>query len=391
MQIDSTGFIKATLTNYLEYFTADMQATGVFGEDYTIKKEGVIDNILATVSNAFISLEDKFAFALKQINPYTAEGVYQDNLYALIGLKRKIGTYTIVSRTISGTANTVIGVNELVFKTAQDDQFYLNTSVTLDTNGKAVGSFTAYESGSIPCDINSNLVIVEKPESGVDTVYYESGGGNVTDVGMDFESDSEFRTRWLNTQSVPASSNTVSGLRTALLELVENNPKNLKIRQNRNNLVYSDMPLATLNVILKSAYSDNDIARTIFNHVTDGVGLYGSTTVTLKDSEDTDVDIKFTRASELQILFNVEVVLNSGYSLDTDKIKSAIIDNFSYGMGEKVIANDFYQYINALESVDYVDTLEIKISGGSYTDKIIPDYNEYATVIASNITVSEVE
>ena len=57
MQINSTGFVKATLDNYLEYMTAEVQADGTFGSDFSIKKEGVIDAILTTVAKAMVSLE----------------------------------------------------------------------------------------------------------------------------------------------------------------------------------------------------------------------------------------------------------------------------------------------------------------------------------------------
>ena len=131
MQIDNTGFIKATLDDYLQYMTSVIQAEGTFGSDFTIKKEGVVDNVLATTSNAMVSLEDKIAFALKQFNPYTAEGQWQDQLYALVGLTRNFATYTIVTRTIEGTVGLEIGVNELVLQTSQGDQFYLNTTITI--------------------------------------------------------------------------------------------------------------------------------------------------------------------------------------------------------------------------------------------------------------------
>ena len=214
MQIDGTGFIKATLYNYLEYMTADIQAVGTFGSNFTIKKEGVIDAILSSVSKTCLSIEDKMAFALKQINPYTAEGEWQDRLYALVGLVRKNATYTVVTRTISADANSTIGINELVFKTSQGDQFYLNTSVITDSDGKAIGSFTAYESGAIECE--GNLTITSSPISAnVIGVYYDSG--NTTIIGNDYESDSQFRERWLATNSVMATSRTEGGLRTALL------------------------------------------------------------------------------------------------------------------------------------------------------------------------------
>ena len=389
MQIDSTGFIKATLDNYLEYMTSVIQSEGTFGSDFTIKKEGVVDNILATVSNAFISLEDKIAFALKQINPYTAEGIYQDELYALIGLTRNYATNTVVTRTIEGTVGLNIGVNELVFETSQGDQFYLNTAVTIGATGKVVGSFTAYEVGSVACDEESFLKVVETP-IGVLGVYFEQG--NETTIGDDYEDDTEFRQRWLETKSIKGG-NTEGGMYSALLPLCNNSNKNISIRQNRSTQKYLDFPLHTMQIIVKSSESNETIANTIFNSLTDGVGLYGNIDVTVKDLSDEDVTISFSRAIPVNVYFNVEVVLKDNYILAQVKnnIKKAIVDNFNYAMGERIIANDFYEYMNKVEGVDYVTTLEISTgeSNVPYAPTIVMDYDEYGTVSSEDITITD--
>jgi hypothetical protein len=387
MQINSTGFIKATLDNYLEYMTSVIQTEGTFGSDFTIKKEGVIDAILSTVSNACISLEDKFAFALKQLNPYTAEGQYQDKLYALIGLTRNYATNTVVTRTIEGTVGTEIGVNELVFETSQGDQFYLNTAVTIGETGKVVGSFTAYEAGSIACDEQNNLNIVEAP-IGILGVYYSEGDETV--IGDDFEDDTEFRARWIETNSVKGG-NTEGGMYAALLPLANNSTKNLVIRQNRNTQTFLEFPKHTMHITIKSAESNETIANTIFDNLMDGVGLYGDISVTVKDISGTDEIIQFSREVSTPVYFNVEIVLKQGYILPQvrDSIKKAIIDNFNYAMGEKVIANDFYQYINAIEGIDYVTTLEVSLDGEDYYQTVDMEYNEFPTVIADNISIAE--
>ena len=388
MQIDGTGFTKATLIEYLDALTADIRAEGTFGSDFTIKKEGVIDNIFATICNAFIALEDKVAYALKNKNPYVAEGQWQDDLYSLVGLKRDYATHTVVTRTIEGTANLTIQPNELVFKTSQNDEFYLNTTITLDNTGKGVGSFTAYESGAVECPTDSNLTIVSAP-TGVLSVYYISG--NLTSIGDDYEDDTEYRMKWLATNSISPNAKTSGGMRSALLPLCNNNPNNIDIRQNRNSVVYSDFDKHTMEIVIKSSESDNTIAQTILNNLTDGVGLYGTTTVTIKDDENQDVDIKFTKPTSVAIYFNIEVVLKDNYSLAnvSNEIKKAIVNNFNYNMGERVVANDFYQYINVVEGVDYVSTLEVGLSSSSYSPTITIDYDEYSTVETSDITVTE--
>ena len=391
MEINSTGIIKSDLTDYLGFWTTKLRE--IFGNDFVIRKEGVVDNIATAGSLTCLALEDVIMYLATQLNPYTAEGEWQDTLYSIIGLQRRYATFTVTTRTINGTPSTVCEAKSIRFKnTATDDIFELNTTITIGENGKAVGSFTAIELGGIELSDDAILEIIDAPD-GITAVYFESG--NITQVGDDYEDDAEFRARWLATKSVMPTSRTENGLRSALLPLVKNE-KDIKIRHNRTNSTVDGLSAHCMNIIIKSAYSDNDIAKTILASITDGVGLEGTgisgvqdITVTLQDSEGTDTDITFTRPQAVDIYFKVVATLNSGYTLDTNKIKSAIINNFNYVLGEKVVANDFYTYLNALESIDYIDTLQISLDGTTWVNVLSLQYYQYGEVLAENITVSE--
>lgn len=390
MIINSTGIFKSELTDYLGFWTTKLRE--IYNSDFVIRKEGLVDNLATAGSLTCMALEDVMLYLAKQMNPYTAEGEFQDALYALVGLTRRYASFTTVTRTIEGTVGTVCDVGSIRFKnTATDDIFELNTAVTIGSDGKAVGSFTAIELGSIELDSVALLSIIDAPE-GINGVYYSEG--NVTNVGDDYEDDSEFRLRWIATNSVNATSKTEGGIRRALLDLVDS-VDDLKIRQNRGVAIYEDMPLHSMNIILKSAYSDEAIAQKILDHLTDGLWLVGidnedlDKVVTLQDSEGTDVDITFTRAEGKRIKFNIAVKVKSGYTLEIDKIKSAIIDNFKYVLGEKIVANDFYQYLNVLDSVDYVDTLEVT-ANTLFGNVAVLDFYQYGTINSEDITVTTV-
>ena len=387
MIVDSSGVTKSTLTEYLEFWTSKLRE--VFGNSYVIKKEGVVDNLATASSLTNLALEDVILYLIKNMNPYTAEGEFQDALYSLVNLVRTFSSFTTVTRTIEGNPNTVCNAGSIKFKNkATDDIFELNSSVTLDENGKGIGSFTAIELGAIELPQEALLEIIDAP-TGIVGVYYSQG--NSTIVGEDYEDNSEFRQRWISTNSIQRVNNTGEGLKIALLPIVGNNIKNIKIRQNRGREIYEDLPLHTMNIIVKSAESDETIANAIFENLTDGVGLAGTTTKIVKDSENQDVEIKFTKAEPLAIYFNIEVVLKNGTTISqiSDSIKKAITDNFNYEVGERIIANDFYQYINNLEGIDYVTVLEISTDGETYTQTIPLEYYQYGEVSISDITVDE--
>lgn len=386
MIINSTGITKSDLTDYLAFWTTKMRE--MYGNDFVIRKEGLVDNIATAGSLTCMALEDVMLYLAKQMNPYTVEGEFQDALYALVGLTRNYASFTTVTRTIEGTVGTVCDVGSVRFKnSATDDIFELNTAVTIGSDGKAVGSFTAIELGAIELEPEALLNIVDAPE-GVVGVYYSEG--NVTTVGDDYEDDSEFRLRWLATNSVKGG-NTQGGMYAALLPLCDNSTRNLVITQNRTNLTVDSIPAHSMQIVIKSAESDTTIANTIFDNLMDGVGLYGDIDVVVKDISGTDETISFSRAVGVPIYFNVEVVLKEGYILAQvrDSIKQAIVDNFDYAMGERIIANDFYQYINEIVGVDYVTTLEVSDDDITYSSTLPLEFNEFGTVEVDDITVAE--
>lgn len=385
MIINSSGISKSELTDYLGFWTTKLRE--IYGNEFVIKKEGVVDNIATAGSLTCMALEDVMLYLAKQMNPYTAEGEFQDALYALVGLTRNYANFTVVTRTIEGTVGTVCDVGSVRFKNSTtDDIFELNTAVTIGSDGKAVGSFTAIELGAIELESEALLNIVDAPE-GIVGVYYSEG--NVTNVGDDYEDDSEFRLRWIATNSVKGG-NTEGGMYSALLPLCDNNKNNIVIRQNRATQVYTDFGLHTMNIVVKSAESDTTIANTIFDNLMDGVGLYGDIDVTVKDISDEDVVISFDRADDVSVYFKVEVVLKDDFILAqvNNSIKKAIVDNFDYAMGVKVVANDFYEYVNKIDGIDYA-IIKVSLDGLTWQDLLSMDYNEYATVEAADITVVE--
>ena len=145
-----------------------------------------------------------------------------------------------------------------------------------------------------------------------------------------------------------------------------------------------------MNIVVKSAESDTTIANTIFTNLMDGVGLYGDIDVTVKDISDEDVVISFDRAEDVPVYFKVEVVLKDDFILAqvNNSVKEAIVDNFDYAMGVKVVANDFYEYINKVDGIDYA-IIKVSLDGLTWQDLLSMDYNEYATVETTDITVVE--
>lgn len=371
MKINEKGFVLSTLDENLAFWTNKLRT--VFGNDFNIKKEGVVDNVATASSLSVMDVENQIAFLIKQMNPLTAEGEWQDKLYYLIGLTRRQATYTIVSRTCEGTPNTVIPAGSLMIENASTkDQFKNNDPINIGEDGKGLGSFTAEESGAIDLPEDAAINIVT-PLANLSGVYYEEG--NVINIGKDYETDQEFRERWLLTSST-AGANTEDGLRKALLELV-NTKSDLKIFENRTNQTVDGLEPHTQRIVINSAYDDETIAQTIFDKLVDGnmAGLQGSISITVSDSEGQTETIKFDRAAVQDIYLKVRVSIRSGVSLATAQtnIKENImkyISNHSFDMGSKIFANMFASSVYEVDGVTGISELKISGNGSSWVDVI---------------------
>lgn len=371
MKINEKGFVLSTLDENLTTWTTALRT--VFGNDFNIKKEGVVDNVATASSLSKMDIENQIAFLIKQLNPYTSEGEWQDRLYSLIGLIRRQATYTVVSRTCSGTPNTVIAAGALTIENSSTkDQFRNNDPINFDSTGKAFGSFTAEESGAIDLPTDASIRIIT-PLANLAGVYYEQG--NTIRIGQEYETDEEFRKRWMLNSST-AAANTDDGLEKALLELV-NTDSDLQIFDNRTGETVDGIPAHSLRIVINTAYDDETVAQTIFKHLVDGnmFGLQGAISVKVTDSEGESETIKFDRAEVQDIYIQIRVAVQNGISMAT--IQTEIKDNIiayitehGFDMGSIIYANMFAASVYEVNGVAGISQLKISKNNLNWVDQI---------------------
>lgn len=392
MKLTDKGFTLSTLSEYLTAWQNRLKEK--YGDDFVIKKEGVIDNIAVSSSVCDMDIEEQIAFLITQLNPRTATGIWQDKLYSYIGLIRQQATHTVVSRTCEGTANTTITAGTLIIENAATkDQFRLNADLEFNSNGIGVGSFTAEEAGAIELE-NDAVMNIVTPLSNLTAVYYSSG--NAILVGTDYETDEEFRLRWQLTSS-SASANTEDGLYKALYDLVETK-SDVKIFENRTGSAVGGIPAHSQRIVINSPYDDETIAQVIFDNLVDGnmIGLQGSITVNITDSEGSTEAIKFDRATTQNVYLKVTVGIKENVSLAsvTAEIKESIM-NFTtqnkFEMGAKVYANMFINSVYSVSNVTEVTEIKISENGTTWTDYVQLSSDEVALFDSARITVNEAE
>ena len=79
----------------------------------------------------------------------------------------------------------------------------------------------------------------------------------------------------------------------------------------------------------------------------------------------------------------------NGYTKAQLNIPQVIVDNFDLSLGEKVIANNYIEYINDIDGVDYIEDIKVSENGTTWVAVDVLEYNEIASVDKNNITVVE--
>lgn len=385
MEINSKGITPSTLKEYLTKWTQKLKEA--YGQDFFIKPEGKIDNLAAGSSGVAMDFESILLYIAKNMNPYTAEDNFQDNLYAYINMHRRQATHTIVQRTIYGTPSTTILADSLLFENnATKDQFKLMSDCDLDENGYGVGTFRAEESGAIDLPNDAICNILSAPTS-VLSISYTSG--NLIQIGLEYQSDAEFREEWEQEQSSP-SANTEGGIKRALLPYCGGKANNINVRMNRGILKYEDVSLHSANIVVNSVYDDQTIANVIGDKILDGLGLEGDIHKIYVDSEGNEEDIYFSRVEDVGVKWYVQIALKEGYSFSTglvDRVKSAILDNTNTEMGENIVANKAIYYIDKIEEIDYIISIKVSDDDGLTMADYI-DISDVQRAIIEDIDVS---
>ena len=128
-------------------------------------------------------------FLFNQMNPETADGVFQDALGALYGMKRIPAKSSVVNCECIGRPNAIID-ETAVAQSINGDLFRCIQTGTIPASGKITLQFESVETGAIPCGANTVNKIFTVVD-GWDSVNNPTAGTE----GQDIESRADFEAR----------------------------------------------------------------------------------------------------------------------------------------------------------------------------------------------------
>ncbi|KRM74005.1 baseplate J/gp47 family protein [Secundilactobacillus collinoides] len=280
-----------------------------------------------------------------------ATGVNLDRVGGNYGLMRKQAEAASVTLSFTGTPGYVIPTGT-VFMDDNGNEFYSVDDCQLDVNGVGSTIIVSSELGSQYNVDAGTIVNQQSPVEEIDNVT----NSQAAEGGQDMETDLDFRNRLL-LASNSNESGTINGVYTALM-----NTQGVTAVKSVYNASISDNdsygnPPKTVHYYVQGG-TDQDVANTIFRVGGGGITLYGSLSKTVLDDSGSIQTIFFDRPQETPIYVKASIRVSDSFdqSEGTDDVKAAIEGYIeSLKMGDKVVTNQFFSNIYAIDGIDYAD------------------------------------
>ena len=332
--------------------------------------------------------------------PNKVGATVQDERYAINGIFRKEGSYTIqpIKITVNKTV-TLQGLDQTsepyTLQSDNGEQWYLLDTVTITEDSPSQTlSFRAKEKGNVqPAigTITSQVTVVQ----GVISVNNEVAP---TSYGTEEGTDDAFAIRREQSVSNP-SKNNITSIKGNILALDSVN----QCEVYQYTPTYSDDELVTDSMgipvagtwVIVDGGDGYSIANTIYENSSNNI-LKGSVTENVLTVSGQTVVIKFDRpvAVPLYIKFNIQETVASS-SFDTDLIKSKIVENCTFKIGQyadtSYVTDVARQALLDTSNSGVITVVKISTDNTNWYDYIAcPTVQSEFTVDATRIAITEI-
>lgn len=245
-------------------------------------------------------------------------------------------------------------------------------------------TFNSEENGNFDAPIETVTTILT-PVFGWNSVENEISA----ERGSTEETDEELRERFRLSKAVRAS-NTSEALYSQLLEL--EGVTFVRVYENMTNVTdLIGLPSHSFMAIVRGG-TDTDVAEVVWNNKPVGIASYGNSSAVIRDSQNIERDVSFSRPAEVPIYVKVEVkkIDNSFPNDGVELIRNSILEylNGSITFGESVIYTRMFTPVNAIPG-HQIELLEIGKSPGTLAASNIDiQWDEFPVTFLENIEVN---
>lgn len=392
---NASGLTIKTLNEIVTDLETGMR--DIYGSDINLDQNSPDGQMLNLYAQAAIDLRELLVSINNSFSPDQVTGVLQDQRYALNGLQRQGGTYTIVP--IDVTVDRTVDLDGLDADfndingegyTIQDNagnEFILIDSIQL-TAGTTTVNFRARQIG----EVNTTVGTITNPVTIVLGVTSVTNSSGAIQTGQDQETDAEFRVRRSLSVSI-ASDGYLNGIFASLSNL--DGVTDVKVFENVTDSIDADLIPAHGIWCIVEGGANTDIANIIYNKKSAGANMKGATEVNVTTESGVVFTAKFDRpsAEDLYIRFDIQPD-GSGAVFDQAAIKANMVANLTYNINQvaetSAVTAAAKTAIDATGGGGFAVNVEISDDGVSWVDYLqTASKSGQWTLDVSRITITE--
>ena len=386
--LDQTGVQIETFQEIFDRLVAGYRE--IYGQNIDLSQNTPDGQRIGIEARAILESQEFGAALANSFDPDFAQGLALQKIAKLIGIFPRPATKSQWDLTVNTNRSVTLQAGYLI----EDDlgqEWEVITPASL-TSGANTVTFRAVEFGAVQGLQNAEIT----PVSIVLGVTSITAPDDST-VGIEEESDTEFRLRRARSLELPALS-TVGALFSRIVNL--NGVTDAVIYENDTSVEDTDRDILPHTIWLIVEGGDvADIADTIIRQKTGGTGLKGSIetqiieTITRPDATTFNLPYiaRFDRPSTVDFYINLTVTRKEAASpVDVQQIKNRLL-TYRFNIGKGVQAAELYS-LALLDNANYILTdLEISDDGSNFTEsKLTPALDEKYQLSIDDINITEI-
>lgn len=357
------------------------QYRAIYGADIYITPDSQDGQQIALAAKAINDTNQMAIFVYNSLRPSGAVGAGLSSAAKLIGMKRKVATFSTAVGNVGGVVGTVITSG--VVTDTNGNKWNLPASVTIPIAGVIAVTVTAADAGAFAQPAGS-INQIATPTLGWQT--FLSTSDSVP--GQAVESDAAMRRRQTTASGLP-SNTPLGGLQAALEAL--NGVTRVRIYENATNAVDGNGIDARSIAVVIEGGDVLEIATAIGQKKTPGAKTFGSDTQTYTDPVSGIVyainfKILFYQASSVAITVQALVGWSSAIAAEIQQSVADYISGIKIGDDVQYLRLMSPAYLSGSADGDTYEITAITLDGG-VVDVAVP-YNKAATCDPSNVVIT---
>ncbi len=378
-----TGFQSKTLEEIKAELEADLRAR--IGSEIDLSTESPTGQLVGIMAGQLRKLWELAEEVHANQYPDSASGFGLVSLSVLTGTKQEAAKPSTVLCTVNVNPGTYAALSLVAHVLGDPTRRFRNRADVVNGGGGPANIagqlFESEETGPIRAD-NGTLTVIAEPVAGWNAII------NTADatLGSDIESDAALRTR-REEELARRGSTTVDAIRVDVLDVLD--VVSCTVLENDTDETVNGIPPHSVEALVRGG-TDQAVADAIFFSKAGGPRAFGSTTMTVVDSQGIAHQTGFTRPTEIPIYINTTLATNEDYIGDT-AVEQALVDfaDADWVEGRDVLYAKLVGILISLEGVEDVLALTIGTAPAPVGVVNIPiGMREVATLDTANINVT---